>query len=574
MWLLELQGALEAFGSLRASVRLRGLTPLLSLSPLLPLACLRGSPSLPSSLGSSWGFWGLRKAWESSAAMEVFDSLGASDRLRDLAPIAPLPLTLSLPHPFPLGLTSSLEAFISLWTSVRLGRLAPIVSFTPQSPSPITPWTSLPPEASFEPLEPQEVLEAFGSLGTSVILRDLAPLAPFTAHSSSALGLPGSPGSHEAPGSLENLWVPQSHSEALLPSSSSPPCYPLPCLRGSLGPAWFPGTFPGPLEPQEALEDLAVLGLSETQGPCSPCSPHPLVPCTLSSPRHLSLCGSLLTPWGPWSLKKPWKPSAVLGLQSNSGTLHPLTSLPPWLPWPPGASRLPVEPQQVLEAFSSLGVSVRLRSLALLALIYPLAPLTPPHPLGLPAHTGASFRLLEPQEALEAFSSLGASVRLRGLAPLVPFTLLTPFVPGPFWLPWGLWSLRSLWQSWGLSQTHGLVGSRGDGVRGERVRHKGVREWVSEGRGSKGEQGSEASLPKRATWWIFTTWYLNLTSQWAQIHLSNQMEGFFSQFYFIHRLHNNVWNHSANLFFAKLYLVIIASYETELSLAKLMCNWT
>ena len=94
--------------------------------------------------------------------------------------------------------------------------------------------------------------------------------------------------------------------------------------------------------------------------------------------------------------------------------LLPYSSLlplhPPGLPGPPATSLGPLEPHETLKAFSSLGTSVRLWSLA------PLTP-RPPWPLG----------PLEPQEALEVFGSPGASVRLRGLAPLTPSHLLGLF---------------------------------------------------------------------------------------------------------------------------------------------------
>ena len=59
-----------------------------------------------------------------------------------------------------------------------------------------------------------------------------------------------------------------------------------------------------------------------------------------------------------------------------------------------------------------------------------LLPLTPPDPLSLPGPLRTSWGLRKPWEPLEAFGSLGSSVRLRGLASLAP-----PHLPSPLSLP-------------------------------------------------------------------------------------------------------------------------------------------
>ena len=196
-----------------------------------------------------------------------------------------------------------------------------LISITPY----LTPsWPSLALWASWGLRKTWEPLEAFYSLGSLVRLRDLAshsplappcPLTPWASLDPWAfLGPWDLPG---ASGSLGSLWKPsealvlQSDSGTLLPTSPLPPCsldsWDLPGASGSLGSLLQPWVF------------------SQTEGPCSPCSPHP----HLAPPCPLSLPG----PLGPsWSLRKPWEP---------------------------------------LEAFGSLEYSVRLRD---------LAPLTPPHP--------------------------------------------------------------------------------------------------------------------------------------------------------------------------------------------------
>ena len=220
--------------------------------------------------------------------------------------------------------------------------------------------------------------------------------------------------------------------------------------------------------------------LSQMQGPCF------FSPLLLLSP----LCP--LVPWDLLNLRKPWKSVAVSGPQSDSGALLPFPPSPPRPHWPSGASgshgafnsigvsvRLrglapltpsppcllglpgslrPLEPQEALEAFSSLGASVRHRGLAPLYLLTPRPPCVP---LDLHGAYGASEHLwqiwvpllsltphvpwaslapLQPQEALEAFGSLGASVRLRDLDPLVPSPSRPP------WPALDLWSLRKPWE--------------------------------------------------------------------------------------------------------------------------------
>ena len=295
--------------------------PSISITSYLPLAPPH-SPlplSLPGPLRTSWD---LRKPWE---PLEAFGSLGSSVRHRGLAPPHPLtlscsPCPLSLPGPLEpsWGLRKPwepLEAFSNLGSSVRLRGLAP----------PHPPCASSPPEPPWAPgtfLGPQEALEAFGSLGSSVRLRGLASLAP-----------------------------PHPLTPSHFPSPPEPP--------------WAPGTFLGP---QQALGAFGSLGqawvFSQTQRPCFPCSPSPLLApsCSPSLPEP---------PWaslGPWdlprasgSLGRLRKPSAALGLQSDSGTLLPFLPSPPFapscsplLPEPPWAPGTFLEPQEALGAFRSL----------------------------------------------------------------------------------------------------------------------------------------------------------------------------------------------------------------------------
>ena len=161
--------------------------------------------------------------------------------------------------------------------------------------------------------------------------------------------------------------------------------------------------------------------------PCSPspsCSPDPL---------------SLSRPLGPsLGLRKPWEPSEALDSFWSSVRLRGLALLAP--PYPLTASHPPLplnlpgtlqpswglrKPWDPLEAFSSLGSSVRLRSLAPLT-PHPLAPSHSPHPLSLPGPHQPSWGLRKPCKPLEAFGSLGSSVRLRGLVPLASLYSLAP----------------------------------------------------------------------------------------------------------------------------------------------------
>ena len=223
----------------------------------------------------------------------------------------------------------------------------------------------------------------------------------------------------------------------------------------------------------------------------------------------------------PWGLRKPWKPSAALGLQLDLGALLPSHSLllpltpleafgslqQPWVfsqtqgPCSPHPLLLPepLGPQEALEAFGSLGSSVRLRGFAPFSL-----PLAPPHPLrspgtflgpqealgafeslqqpsaalGLKSDLGAllpltplasshsplppeplgpSWILGKPKEPSEAFDSLGSSVRLRGLASLAP---LTPSCsPFPPEPPWPLGPSWGLRKPWEPSEAFGNLGS-------------------------------------------------------------------------------------------------------------------
>ena len=249
-------------------------------------------------------------------------------------------------------------AFGSLWQpwvfSQTQGPCSPYPVFTPScSPSPPGPLGP-----SWGLSKPWEPLEAFGSLGSSVRLRGLAPIASPTPHS---LSLPLAPEPPWAPGtflgpqealgafrSLGSLVGLRGLAPLAPPHSLLPPLPP--------EPSWASGTYLGPQEALQAFRSLWQHWLfSQTQGPCSPCSSYPLPPCSPCSPSFLSLPG----PLGPsWSLRKPWEP---------------------------------------LEAFGSIGSSVRLRV---------LAPPSPLLPLALPCPLGPSWApgtLLGPQEALGAF---------------------------------------------------------------------------------------------------------------------------------------------------------------------------
>ena len=225
--------------------------------------------------------------WE---PLEAFSSLGSSVRLRGLALLAPPPLT------------------------------APWLPLTPEPP-----WTLVP---SLGHRKPSEPLEAFGSLGSSIRLRSLAP-----SHPPISLSLPFAPPHPlSLPGPRKPFWglrKPWEPSEAfgslgssvrfgglasLAPPTitPSPLSFPLPPE-----PPWAPGTFLGPQEALGAFRSLwRALGLSQTQGLCSPCSPTPHSPFLPNSP---------LPP------EPPWTPETFLGPQKTLGALDQHQK--PWEPW-------------------------------------------------------------------------------------------------------------------------------------------------------------------------------------------------------------------------------------------------
>ena len=251
-------------------------------------------------------------------------------------------------------------------TGGRDPKTYPLISITPYLPlAPPCPLSLPGPlRTSWGLRKPWEPLEAFGSLGSSFIHRGLAPLPP----------------PH-----------PLTLSRSPLPLS----------LPGPLGPSW------GLRKPWEPLEAFGSLGSSvRLRRLASLASPHPL------TPSH-----SPLPPEPPWdlpgasgSLGSLQKPSAALGLQSDSGALLPLLPSPPC-------------------------------SLSLC--------LTPWVSLGLSGPLGPFWGLRKPWEPMEAFGSLGSSVRLGGLAS--PHPPCSPLPPEPSWAsldPWDLpvasGSLRSL----------------------------------------------------------------------------------------------------------------------------------
>ena len=116
----------------------------------------------------------------------------------------------------------------------------------------------------------------------------------------------------------------------------------------------------------------------------------------------------------------------------------------------------PLEPWKALEVFSSLGASVRLKDLVPLAsphsLLLPLAPLAPSSL----CPPGTLLGPLEPQEALKVFGSLRALVRLGDLVPLTP---LLPLGPSHSPLPLSTPDLPAPWGLSGASRSSGSLGS-------------------------------------------------------------------------------------------------------------------
>ena len=280
-------------------------------------------------------------------------------------------------------------------------------------------------------------------------------------------------GPQEALGALASLWQPWVFSQTqgpCFPCSPSPPSLPLTpsCSLSLPGSPWAPGTFLGPQEALGAFRSLwQPWVFSQTQRPCFPCSSHPLAPS-----HSLGLSG----PMGPsWGLRKPWEPLA------DSGALLSLLPLTPLLPLAPSHPLSPPEPPLVslgpwnlpeasgsllepLQAFGSIGSSVRLRGLASLA--PPSPPLAPSHSLSPPEPPWAS---LDPWDLPGASASLGSpcnpSAALgfqsdsAALLPLLPITPLTPChslsPPEPPWAPGtflgpqeALGAFRSLGQLW------------------------------------------------------------------------------------------------------------------------------
>ena len=106
----------------------------------------------------------------------------------------------------------------------------------------------------------------------------------------------------------------------LPPTSLAPSCSP--SLPPPPEPPWAPGTFLGPQEAFGAFRSLQQPWVfSQTQGPCSPT---PIAPSRSPSPPE--------PPWGPGTSRSLQKPSAALGLQSDSRALlllpHHSLSLP------------------------------------------------------------------------------------------------------------------------------------------------------------------------------------------------------------------------------------------------------
>ena len=133
----------------------------------------------------------------------------------------------------------------------------------------------------------------------------------------------------------------------------------------------------------------AALGLQSNSGA--------LLPLLSLPPHSLSL---LLTPWaslGSWdlpgasgSLGSLQKPLAALGLQSDSGALLPLLPLTPLAPLAPSCSSSPPEPPWAPETFLELQETLQTFRSLWQPLVFsqtqgPCSPY-PPHPLLLPSH--------------------------------------------------------------------------------------------------------------------------------------------------------------------------------------------
>ena len=262
---------------------------------------------------------------------------------------------------------------------------------------------------------------------------------------------------------------------------------------------------------------LAALGLHSDSGALLP-----LLPRTLShslllslapphSPHHLSLP----RPLGPsWGLRKPWKPLEAFSSLGSSVRLRglaplacpipphsPLFSLMSWAslgPWDlPGASRSLEslqKPSAALGLQSDLGALLPLLPLTLsCSFLLPLAPPCSPLP---PEPPSLGLRKpLEPSAALGLQSDLGA------LLPLLPLTLSCSFLlplappcsPLPLSLPGPLGhscDLRKPWEPWASLRSLGSLGS-----------YLSLRE--QEGRGGVRRSEGAKRSKEWPTWWSF-----------------------------------------------------------------------
>ena len=169
-------------------------------------------------------------------------------------------------------------------------------------------------------------------------------------------------------------------------------------------------------------------------------APQKLAPQVVGTPKH--------TP------QSPLPPTSIL-----------LPSLP-LIPWASLGFPGPLEfswglrkTWEPLQAFSSLGSSVRLRDLASLAPPHPLSlPLTPSHPLSLPRSLWVPGTFLGTQKALGALTSLQQPLAALGLqsdsGTLLPLLPLTPSRSlSPPLAPWASLDLPGyLGPSWGLGK--------------------------------------------------------------------------------------------------------------------------